>query len=121
MSYGVHIIRIDPLASGKSQPIPLNEWLEYVASDSEMHLKGEAAFKSPKGDEIRVNAPGLAEWIDLRDGSHTLFDHTRGRVSVGNPSRVALVKMFQIAQKLNAIVRGDEGEIYDVMGSVASR
>jgi len=117
VSYAVHIVRADPCIANKFEPIPLTAWLEYVASDHEMRLKGKAIFKSPKGEVIEINAPGLAEWIDPHDGSRAVFDHSRGRVSVGNPSRAALTKMFQIAEKLNAIVRGDEGEHYDAEGN----
>jgi hypothetical protein len=119
MSYGVHIIRIKQGAHEELHAITLDEWLAYVSSDEEMHLKGEAIFKGPKGETIKYDAPGMTEWVDPQTGSKALFDHSTpmGGVSVGNPSYETLVKMFKVAKALGAIVQGDEGECYDAAGS----
>ena len=116
MSYGVRIQR--PKA-GHPDGIALEEWLAYVKSDPEMHHLGEAVIKTSKGDTVRYNAPGMTEWIDPQTGHVTLFDHRKvdGTVSVGNPSREALVKMFKIAEALRGFVGGDEGECYDASGN----
>ena len=115
MSYGVHIIRVSS-AEEQARPISLEEWLSYVASDKEFCLKGEFVAMSPKGETIRCNAPGLAEWSGPSGGSKALFDHRRGRVTVGNPSPETLVKMFEVALALGAVVRGDEGESFNAFG-----
>ena len=46
----------------------------------------------------------MTEWIDPQTGHVTLFDHRKidGTVSIGNPSREALLKMFKIAEALRA-------------------
>jgi hypothetical protein len=118
VSYGVHIVRIEPATATRSITISLEEWLAYVALDKEFWLKGEFVALSPKGDTIRCDAPGLAEWTAPSSGRRALFDHGRsGRITVGNPSRATLVKMFQVAEALKAAVRGDEGEYYDASGN----
>lgn len=96
MSYGVHIIRLS------SHGITLEEWLAYVRSDHEMHHLGEAVIKTPKGETIRYDAPGMTEWIEPQTGHKVLFDyHKRGeKVSVANPSGAALQKMFKVAEVL---------------------
>jgi hypothetical protein len=116
MSYGVHIERFD--AQG-SHGITLEEWLAYVRSDQEMHHIGEAVIKTSKGDTVRYDAPGMTEWIDPQTGHRSLFDHRKikGTVSVGNPSREVLVKMFKVAKALGAVVQGDQGEYYDASGN----
>ena len=93
--------------------------LAYVKLDGEMRHIGEAVIKTPKGDTIRHDAPGMTEWIDPQTGHKTLFDHCKvgGKVSVGNPSSEALVKMFKVAEALRGVVQGDEGEYYDASGN----
>jgi hypothetical protein len=117
MSYCVHIIRVDRAAQSEPRTISLEEWLAYVNADGEMSLKGHVRITSPEGEVIEWDAPGLAEWTDPLTGTRAYFDRTKsGRVSVGNPSRVTLVKMFRIGQALGAVVRGDDGESYDAAG-----
>jgi len=109
MSYGVHIKR--PEGQG-SNGITLEEWLAYARLDTEMRHLGESVIETPKGETIRYDAPGLTEWTDPQTGHKTLFDHHKigGEVTVGNPSREALVKMFSVAEALRGVVQGDEGE-----------
>ena len=118
MSYGVRIKRSEPQYP---HGITLEEWLAYVRSDHEMQHLGEAVIKTSKGDTVRYDAPGMTEWVDPQTGRMTLFDHRKidGTVSVGNPSREALIKMFKIAEALRGVVQGDEGECYDASGNPA--
>jgi hypothetical protein len=116
MSYGVRIKRSE---AQYLYGITLEEWLAYVRSDQEMHHLGEAVIKTSKGDTVSYVAPVMTEWIDPQTGHRTLFDHRKidGTVSVGNPSREALVKMFKVAEALRGVVQGDEGECYDASGN----
>ena len=117
MPYCVHIKRSE---AQDCHGITLEEWLAYVRSDQEMHHLGEAVMKSSRGVTVQYDAPGMTEWIDPQTGRRSLFDHrsiTPGRVSVGNPSREALVKMFKVAKVLEAVVQGDGGEYYDASGN----
>ena len=84
-----------------------------------MRLVGEAITKTLQGDTIHYAAPGMTEWIDPQSGDKVLFDHNNrgGKVSVANPSRAALIKMFKVAQALRGVVHGDEGERYDASGN----
>src|SRR5215475_9099986 len=116
MPYCVHINRSE---AQDSHGITLEEWLAYVRSDQEMHHLGEAVMKSSRGVTVQYDAPGMTAWFDPQTGHRTLFDHRTidGRVSVGNPSPQALVKMFKIAEALRGLVQGDEGECYDASGN----
>jgi len=118
MAYGVHIRR-KSTSQETQHAIALDEWLAYIGSDKEMNLKGAARAISPKGEIIAFDAPGLAEWTDPLTGTHAWFDYSRGRVSVGNPTHRVLIKMFQIATALGAVVEGDAGERYDASGNPA--
>lgn len=121
MPYTVHIKRSKDSVCRDAHHISLEEWLVYVSSDDEMRLLGEALIKTPKGDTIRYDAPGLTEWTDRQTGRKALFDHHRvgGKVSVANPSRETLVKMFTVAKVFGGVVQGDGGEYYDASGNPA--
>jgi len=116
MPYCVHIMRSE---AQDSHGITLEEWLAYVISDQEMHHLGEAVMKSSRGVTVRYDAPGMTAWIDPETGHRTLFDHRGidGTLSVGFPSRQALVKMFKVAKALEAVIQGDGGEYYDASGN----
>jgi hypothetical protein len=110
MSYGVRIKRLKVQGPNR---IMLEEWLAYVRLDREMRHIGEAVNSEPEGrDNPLRSASGLTEWIDPQTGHKTLFDHQKisGTVSVGNPSREALIKTFKVAEALQGVVQGDEGE-----------
>src|SRR5579872_4810454 len=113
MSYSVMIRRCEYGSWGTLNPITLDEWLAYVRNDHEMVLKGEFSATTPKGAVIKAEAPGLAEWTCPQTGKKSLFDHRRGGITIGNPSKQTLTKVCQIAAALGAIVQGEEGERYD--------
>lgn len=86
------------------------EWLRLVAEDKELKMSGEntVSFKDvdkpiplvlwtdPKAERVRVVGMYLYHGdINIDHGEKSIFE-----------------KLKQIAQKLNAKVQGDEGEVY---------
>mgnify|MGYP001544618463 CR=1 FL=1 len=120
MGYDVHITRKQHWADETGPRIELDEWLRYVEGDAEMRLDGAAEAGLADGGTLRVEGPGIAVWVAYsghgRDGNMAWFDHFEDRVTVKNPDREILRKMFAIAQALDARVQGDEGEGYDADG-----
>ena len=115
MGYDVHITRAAEWSDSMASPISLDEWIAYVKSDPEMRLDGVAETRTPNGDVLRYENPGLAVWLTHsgRDKGRTpWFDLRRGRVTVKNPDPEILEKMRQVAKALGARVQGDEGESY---------
>jgi hypothetical protein len=106
MSYGVHIERDEGV-------IPLEEWLDFIATDSELTPHDAFEESSETGESIRVDAPGLASWTAHPEGEPVWFDWSRGRITVGNPDEPTIRKMAWIAGRLSASVVGDEGETYE--------
>lgn len=120
MGYDVHITRKQHWADQVGQRIELDEWLRYVEGDAEMRLDGAAEAAFVDGGTLRVEGPGIAVWVAYSghgsDGNMAWFDHFEDRVTVKNPDREILRKMFAVAQALDARVLGDEGEGYDADG-----
>lgn len=115
MGYDVHITRTAEWTDSESDPITLEQWQAYIASDPEMRADGFAEAATPSGT-LRYENPGLAVWTAWsehgRDGNFAWFDLESGRVTVKNPDDAILLKMCAVADRLGARVQGDEGEHY---------
>jgi len=120
MGYEVHITRANEWTESKKTPVALADWEAYVNADPEMRLDGFAETTTPQGETIRIEIPGIAVWTSYSghevDGNMAWFSWFNGRVSVKSPDKEILQKMHAIAEALNAIVLGDEGERYDADG-----
>lgn len=115
MGYDVHITRAQHWTESELHPIPIDEWLGYVASDPEMRLDNFAEAATD-GDLLRYDNDGLAVWIAFTghgiDGNMAWFDYRQGAIVVKNPGEEILGKMKIIADVLHANLIGDEGEFY---------
>jgi hypothetical protein len=121
MGYEIHITRKENWFDDEPK-ISLDEWKSYIASDPEMRLDGYAEAALPSGNVLRVESDGLSVWTAYSkhgvDGGMAWFDFRTGNLVVKNPDSEILAKMWMIAEKLQARVQGDEGEIYDANGNV---
>jgi hypothetical protein len=92
MGYDFHITRRNDWYD-EGADISADEWLKYVESDPELSI-----------DES--NGKYFAIWKE------DWLDWHRGEIYTKNPRRNLVEKMIQIANRLNAKVQGDEGEVY---------
>ncbi len=70
---------------------------------------------------IRYENPGLAVWIAYSAPPRARwFDYRRGRIVVKSPDQEVLRKMWMLAQRLDAKVQADEGELYGGRGEVTA-
>ncbi len=115
MGYDIHITRAAHWTESEGSPISLDEWLGYVARDSEMRFDGFAEARVGE-DILWVESEGLAVWTAYSRhgirGNMAWFDYRHGEVVVKNPDDEILGKMRQIAERMGAKVIGDEGESY---------
>lgn len=120
MGYEVHITRKDFWSDESGPDLSLEEWIDYVKSDPDMRLDGFAETRTPDGQVLRIESPGLAVWVAYskhqEDGNKAWFDHLSGSVDMKNPDEEILGKMFEIATALGGKVQGDDGEYYDADG-----
>lgn len=116
MGYDVHSTRAKDWFDADKDPISLEAWTAYIASDSEMKLEGEAKAIFADGGELIYANEGLAVWTAYSghglDANKAWFDHRAGCITVKNPDDEIIGKMKAIAVQLGAHVQGDDGESY---------
>ncbi len=67
----------------------------------------------PGVEDRRSQWPYFAVWSGpCTDPDGGWFDWADGCVSTKNPDRAILGKLLQLADKLGAVVQGDDGEVY---------
>jgi hypothetical protein len=94
VGYELHITRAESWFENENAPIPLDEWLALANADPELRAmpeNGEAFFEY--GDD------GWFDWFE-------------GNVDTKSPERGTIAKMLELAERLGASVRGDDGELY---------
>jgi hypothetical protein len=119
MGYDIHITRRENWYDEDiSNQISLQEWKDYIESDAEMRLDNFAEARLQSGEILRVESEGLTVWTtysgDDNNSNHAWFDFRDGNIVVKNPDEEIMRKMLSIADKLNAKMQGEHGEIYDL-------
>jgi hypothetical protein len=99
MGYELHITRQEFWADDEGPEITLEEWKNYVATDTSIKLDEE----NPGGkDYVLYSGQNLSPlWWD-----------ERGEIYTKNPEPTVIAKLVQIANALGAKVVGDDDEIY---------
>lgn len=118
MGYDLHIVRNeDGWDAEKGGGISLAEWSSLLAADDTMREDGFAEVNLPDGSTLRTESEGLAVWTHYPGnedgGNQAWFDFRDGAIVVKNPDQDILIKMLEIAGRLDAKVIGDEGEQYE--------
>ena len=120
MGYDVHITRRQDWWE-EGEEISIEEWAAYIESDPDMRMENSAEKKTPDGSTIRIESKGLSIWTSYsghgENGNMAWFDFRDGRITVKNPDKEILGKMYSIASAFEAKVQGDEGEVYDANGN----
>jgi hypothetical protein len=98
MGYDLHITRRKDWCNEGSD-ITAEEWLAYVATDSQLRLDSTSKRHSVTMD-IKCQYPD--PWLEWSEGC----------IYTKNPDEPILAKMLQIASALGARVQGDDGEFY---------
>jgi hypothetical protein len=99
VGYDLHITRAANWAENEGAEITADEWLAVVRNDPELSLVPE-------------NGLYFAQWTGASKHPEPWLDWFNGNVYTKAPDSATLRKMVQIAQRLEARVQGDEGELY---------
>ncbi len=98
MGYDLHITRAEHWSNDDNQ-IAVQEWLDLVKEDPEL-------LPSPEHGEYFVIWRGTSYYPE------TWFNWQDGNIYTKNPDKATLWKLYQMAQKLNAQLQGDDGETW---------
>lgn len=124
MGYDVHITRKQNWFDDDGPEITLQEWLDVAHSDPEMRVDGYAEARTSDGSVIRTNDASMSVWVAYPqngiNGATAWLWHSNGNVMAKNPDQDILRKMWSLAERLDALVQGDEGEFYGPDGSAAA-
>ena len=124
MAYDLHIERIPKNKRAKAIPIPLGEWKAAVAATPGVRLcapglrrmtfPGGAALNVPIQDgDLEVFFPGEENW-------QSVFNWSKGAASFkvqfdpGDASHPVWAAAVDLASRLGAAIRGDDGETYNL-------
>lgn len=125
MSYDLHIERMGSHPDSDPTPIPLAEWASAVAGTEGVRLFAAEAhtITNPKTGEVisipsrrgdaEVFFPDTRQWhaVFRWSGDSAVF---AGRLDPGDSSHPVWAAAVALAHRLDAVIRGDEGEIYDL-------
>ena len=100
MGYDIHVTRREHWSDEGDPQISLQEWLEYVATDSEI----TADPQNPEPENSLVHLRG-EEW--------PLWWY-EGELCTKNPDESVILKLAQVARRLDARVLDDDDEIYSI-------
>ena len=110
IGYEVYITRKEYHFDEDGPEISLTEWIDFVTNHPEFRMDGFAEAETPEGEILRIEADGLAVWEKYskskRGGNQAWFLYFEGSVSVKNPDRELLSKMYEMAQQFSAKVQG---------------
>ncbi|RBP37664.1 hypothetical protein DES53_11346 [Roseimicrobium gellanilyticum] len=111
MGYHVYITREK---NGVDSDIPLEDWLQHVASTPELE------FEKPQGDDLAsqfTRSVHAAHWSGAAE-EYAWLGWSHGEIWTKNPPEKLIGYMIEIAPKFGARVRGDEGEYYRTLDDV---
>jgi hypothetical protein len=108
MGYELSIKRED-----ENQKISKEQWSEYIKSDSQFEPIEEFSAELNESDTLTISTPNAGLWKSDKGEIPFTFYEEYGEITVKNPDNWIIEKMILIANELNAIVEGEEGEIYD--------
>jgi len=111
------VTRVKPSWKSILDPIRLDEWKAYVATDESITWRGYREARSPfDGKKVRFPYPGLARWKSKTMGNVELL-LAHGRIGVmelvdprKKPTKEAKTKLTRIAKALHAHCLGDHVE-----------
>lgn len=104
MGYEIHITRRKHWAHTGQPEITFAEWEAIVNSDPELELAMRNTDTVPTANTVMMFDPSRS--------AIRVFWYSDGAIWVKKPCTAVLIKMLDIAHKLNARVMGDDEEIY---------
>ncbi|MGB0869632.1 MAG: hypothetical protein ACPGSD_08535 [Flavobacteriales bacterium] len=108
MGYELNIKREE-----ESLKISKEEWNQYIKLDSQFESIEEFSAILNVGESLTVSTPNAGIWKSDKGEVPFTFYEEYGEITVKNPENWIIEKMISIANELDAVVVGEEGERYD--------
>lgn len=109
MGYEIYITRASDVFETSESPILEDEWKSIASVDSDLAYSKDDWYE-------RKNDDGLVErhhpWILRNHPNRQPLWFMDGAIHTTNPDEDAIKKMFVLANRLSAVVLGEEGETY---------
>lgn len=99
--------------NSEKSKISKEEWINYVLNDSSFEKIDSYSAIFENGDELTLSTPNAGLWHSTNGKIPFTYDEEYGEIIVKNPDKKIIKKMINIAQNMDAIVVGEEGEVYD--------
>jgi len=125
MAYELHIERLPLNAKGEPTPIPLTDWKAALSAVQGVRLcpAGAESITNPKTGEVigfprrdgdaEVYIPDKQEWRSVFRWFAGAA-HVNASFEPGDKSHPVWQAAVVLAARLNAVIRGDDGEVYDL-------
>ena len=108
MGYELHITRAETWLDAEQSPITETEWQHIVAEDESLSVSATDHYSRRDAVVGVVRVPAVLWTGD----AETVFWFDRGGVTAKNPADHTIVKMLELASRMNARVFGDDDEEY---------
>ena len=109
MGYDLHITRAEHWIEASSHPISSDEVMRLVAEDPELEVS-LIDFYDRSTEEGGIERIHPILWTAHSEEIALWFQD--GEITTKNPDDATIVKMLEIAEKVQAQVLGDDGEVY---------
>lgn len=114
MGYDLYITRADLPWKIEEEPISEAEWRAVADNDPDLEISKSDIY-------YRKNDDGSVErfhpWIIKSHPNQPPLWFMDGAIDTKNPDKLVIKKMVELANKLNAKVIGEHGEVYDSDGN----
>ena len=108
MGYELHITRSETWLDAEANPLTESEWRALVADDESLTVSANDYYERKDLAGAIVRIPAVL-WLD---DSEVAFWFDRGEVTTKSPNDATIIKMLQLAARLNARLVGDDNEEY---------
>jgi hypothetical protein len=81
------------------------------------HARSGEQFLANNPDLQRIDEDDTAQMLDPSGRAARFFWYSDGQIAVRKPNKAVLMRMLAIAERLNARVIGEDGEVYSRDGA----
>ena len=115
MGYDLHITKAEDWTEAGSQPISDAEVKQLVASDQTLAVSTTDYYDRDGGEGETERIPAIL-WTTHPD-EEVAFWFQDGEITAKNPDDATIIKMLEMAERLQAQLLGDDGEVYQATSS----